>query len=79
MSTDQTRRARELAEAERLRDRLARIAEAHSKNVDSAGGSWGDCTECGWSWPCPTHAWATQDRDVLAPWSPIDDTEASDA
>ena len=67
------------AELDRQRDRLLRIAEAHHKNVDNAGGSWGDCNECGWSWPCPTHVWATTSRDVLAPWNPTDDEEADDA
>lgn len=55
--------------------RLSRIAEAHSKNVDSAGGSCGDCVECGWNWPCATYVWATEDRDGLAPWNPADDEE----
>lgn len=62
-----------MAEYDRMRDRLLRIAEAHSKNVDSAGGTWGDCAECGWSWPCPTNVWATTSRDVMAPWMPADD------
>jgi hypothetical protein len=40
-------------------DRLARIAETHSKQIDAHGGTWGDCNECGWTWPCPTYRWAT--------------------
>lgn len=70
--------ADERAANESYRDRLLRIGEAHSKSVDSAGGTWGDCSECGWSWPCPTHVWATQARDVLAPWNPSDDEETDD-
>lgn len=66
------------AERDQVRDRLGRIAESHSKNVDEAGGSWGDCTECGWIWPCPTYAWATEDRDALAPWNPMDDEVTTD-
>ncbi len=62
-------------DVQRLSAALARIAEAHSKAVDSAGGTWGDCVECGWAWPCPTHVWATTDRDPLAPWNPADDGE----
>jgi hypothetical protein len=59
-----------------LLDRLARIAEAHHKEVDAAGGTFGDCTECWWAWPCPTYAWATTDRDPVAdPWDPNDDTD----
>lgn len=57
------------------RDRLARIAEAHSKDVDGNGGTWGDCTECGHRWPCPTYSWATTDRDPLATWDPADDED----
>jgi hypothetical protein len=60
---------------ETARFRLARIAEMHRKNVDSAGGTYGDCTECSWNWPCPTYVWATTDRDALAPWDPNDDDE----
>jgi hypothetical protein len=59
-------------------DRLARIAEAHCKNVDESGGTWGDCNECGWSWPCPTYAWATTERDhILDPWNPSDDEQCA--
>lgn len=64
-----------MAEYDRRGVALDRIAEAHSKTIDASGGSWGDCTECGWSWPCPTHVWATTDRDVLAPWNPTDDED----
>lgn len=64
---------RVMAEYDRMRDRLLRIAEAHSKSVDSAGGTWCDCAECGWNWPCPTNVWATTSRDVMAPWIPADD------
>lgn len=54
--------------------RLDRIAEAHHKQVDESGGTYGDCNECGWSWPCPTYAWATTERDrALDPWDPSDD------
>ncbi len=51
-------------DVQRLSAALARIAEAHSGHV-------GYCVECGWAWPCPTHVWATTDRDALtAPWIP---------
>lgn len=55
--------------------RLARIAEAHSKNITAGGMTSGDCDECGYHWPCPTYAWATTDRDVLAAWDPMDDED----
>jgi hypothetical protein len=58
--------------------RLERIAGAHVKDVDAHGGTWGDCRECGRSWPCPTYAWATDpNRSALSCWDPSDDTEAS--
>lgn len=57
--------------------RLARIAEAHSKNVTSWGLTDGDCTECGRPHPCPTYVWATTDREALATWDPADDEEAT--
>ncbi|WP_319052656.1 hypothetical protein [Streptomyces europaeiscabiei] len=55
--------------------RLARIAEAHSKDVGEGGLTSGDCTECGHPHPCPTYTWATTDRDPLATWDPADDDE----
>lgn len=54
-------------------DRLSRIAQAHKKDVDSAGGTHGVCVECYQVYPCPTVVWATKDRDPLATWDPIDD------
>jgi hypothetical protein len=56
-------------------DRLARIAEAHSKNQTSGGMTDGYCDECAHAWPCPTNVWATTDRDTLATWDPADDEE----
>ncbi|MFJ3923050.1 hypothetical protein [Streptomyces sp. NPDC090022] len=53
--------------------RLARIAEAHSKDQAGHGMTSGHCTECGWSHPCPTYVWATTSRDELATWDPADD------
>lgn len=53
--------------------RLARIAEAHSKDAAAGGTTSGDCTECGHPWPCPTYTWATTDRSPLATWDPADD------
>lgn len=53
--------------------RLARIAEAHFKYVDAHGGTYGNCHECNWNWPCPTYVWATSERDVNATWDPKDD------
>ena len=58
------------------RARLDRIAEAHHKRIDAHGGTDGMCNECGWRWPCPTHVWATEDRDALACWDPRDDEDA---
>ncbi|MFI9598884.1 hypothetical protein ACIHCX_03215 [Streptomyces sp. NPDC052043] len=56
--------------------RLARIAEAHSKGVIN-GMTSGLCQECEHPHPCPTFAWATTDRDLLATWDPADDEVAS--
>jgi hypothetical protein len=65
-----------MTELERALARLARIAEQHGKAVDEHGGTSGYCTECNWSWPCPTRAWAVSDRDpVLDAWDPADDNE----
>lgn len=57
------------------RNRLARIAEAHSSDSAPSGLTSGNCTECGHHWPCPTYTWATTDRDPLATWDPNDDSE----
>lgn len=56
-------------------NRLARIAEAHSKSQTSGGMTDGYCDECAHAWPCPTNVWATTDRDTLATWDPADDDE----
>jgi hypothetical protein len=62
------------ADDESAVDRLAKIAEAHSKDVGPGGLTSGDCAECSWSWPCPTYVWATSDRDpVIDCWNPADD------
>ena len=53
--------------------RLARIAEAHTKDSGPGGLTSGACTECGRTWPCPTSVWAATDRDPLATWDPADD------
>lgn len=63
--------------AGRLEARLARIAEAHSKNVTGGGLTSGECNECSHSHPCPTYTWATASRDPLATWDPADDEEAA--
>ncbi|MER5482959.1 hypothetical protein ABT024_07045 [Streptomyces sp. NPDC002812] len=55
--------------------RLARIAEAHSKNLTVGGMTSGDCDECEQRWPCPTYVWATTDRDLIATWDPADDED----
>lgn len=60
-------------ELTRLQDRLDRIAEAHTKQVDRHGGTWGVCCECDHKWPCPTNVWATTDRDFLNCWDPADE------
>lgn len=55
-------------------DRLARIAQAHSK--ETVGGmTSGLCNECELPHPCPTYIWATTDRDPLATWDPADDDQ----
>jgi hypothetical protein len=59
-------------------DRLSRIAQAHSKDQAAAGSTSGECSECGHAWPCPTYAWATEERDPLAPWDPADDEPAAE-
>jgi hypothetical protein len=53
-------------------DRLARIAQAHSKDTVN-GMTSGLCNECERPWPCPTYTWATTERDPLATWDPADD------
>ncbi|RKN56746.1 hypothetical protein D7231_34615 [Streptomyces klenkii] len=63
--------------AERLETRLARIAEAHSKDAANGGLTSGACNECGQPHPCPTYVWATASRDPLATWDPRDDEEAA--
>jgi hypothetical protein len=55
--------------------RLARIAEAHSKDQAGHGMTSGNCNECNWSHPCPTYVWATTVRDLLATWDPADDED----
>lgn len=62
-------------------ERLSRIALAHQKAVDDAGGTWGECTECGWVWPCPTYWWATEPHivdPVLRTWDPKDEEVPDD-
>lgn len=41
-------------------DRLAKIAEMHFQGQVGGGMTTGECHECGWSWPCPTYRWATE-------------------
>ncbi|MFI7125949.1 hypothetical protein ACIBQ1_09665 [Nonomuraea sp. NPDC050153] len=55
------------------RERLGRIAEAHSKDTGPHGTTSGQCSECGWAHPCPTFVWATTERDGSATWDPRDD------
>lgn len=56
--------------------RLARIAEAHQKDVFEGGSTSGLCVDCEYVWPCPTYVWATTPRDLLATWDPEDDEPA---
>jgi hypothetical protein len=42
-----------------LRDRLARIADWHSRETGPAGTVGDFCNECGQKWPCETHRMAT--------------------
>lgn len=61
-----------------MRDRMAKIARMHHKGVDEQGGTWGDCTECGHHWPCPTYDWAreTSDRNpAFDAWDRNDDND----
>jgi len=59
---------------EPMAQRLARIAQAHTKHIDQHGGTTGECTECGETAPCPTWIWATTTvRDPNATWDPADD------
>lgn len=58
--------------------RLSRIAQAHRKDVDQGGGTFGFCVECYQHWDdkaggCPTKVWAMKGRDILATWDPADD------
>lgn len=55
------------------RERLGRIADAHSKDEGPHGMTYGHCVECGLPWECPTYVWATTSRDALATWDPADD------
>lgn len=65
-----------VAVARKLQGRLDRIAEAHAKYIDELGGTFGDCNECGHTWPCPSHQWATAERNpVIDCWDPIDDED----
>ncbi len=65
-----------------VRDLIHRAARAdkivgmHQKHVGPGGLTSGDCTECGYAWPCPTYEWAKPDstRDwVVDCWDPADD------
>lgn len=58
-------------------ERLSRIADAHHKDIGDHGVTSGVCIECGHSWPCPSHVWASTGRDPLAPWDPADDEPLS--
>lgn len=54
--------------------RLSRIAEAHTVVTGPAGLTSGLCSECNWTWPCPTYRWATEpDLDpIFNTWDPND-------
>lgn len=56
--------------------RLARIAEAHCKDVGEGGLTSGLCVECDQPHPCLTYIWATTDRDPLSTWDPADEDVA---
>jgi len=60
---------------------LNEIALHHQKRIDESGGTWGECCECDYPWPCPTYVWATDlSRDpLLAPWDPADDEDPDPA
>lgn len=62
-----------------IEQRMARIADWHQPNSEAGGMTTGQCREDAWSHPCPTHHWATTDRDVLKCWDPTDDAEAGEA
>lgn len=53
--------------------RLARIREAHSRERAAAmPGEY--CSECGWTWPCPTYVWTLEidGPSCDEPWNPAD-------
>lgn len=55
-------------------DRLARIADAHAREVLACGLFDDVCIECDRAWPCPTYVWATTERSpTFDPWDPADD------
>ncbi len=54
-------------------ERLARIAEAHSKHVVGGGLTSGLCVECSHVWPCPTWKWCKEEKDALGLWADEDD------
>jgi hypothetical protein len=60
------------------RERLGRIADAHSKDAGPHRTTSGLCVECGLCWPCPTYVWATTSRDTLSPWDPADDEQPAE-
>jgi hypothetical protein len=64
-------------ERNEARDRLERIAQAHTKSLAAGGMTDGTCTECGEADPCPTRVWATTKgrNPVLNTWDPADDPE----
>lgn len=65
-------------EVPQLRARLDRIADAHYKWVGPGGLTSGYCAECDLAHPCPTHVWASTDRDPLSTWDPEYDNENED-
>ncbi|MFE0472573.1 hypothetical protein ACFW2V_13260 [Streptomyces sp. NPDC058947] len=64
-------------ERNEARDRLERIAQAHTKSLTTGGMTDGTCIECGETDPCPTRVWATTEgrNPVLNTWDPADDSE----
>lgn len=54
--------------------RLARIREAHAREIADGGMVGEYCIECGWAWPCATYIWTLEldGPSCDEPWSPLD-------
>jgi hypothetical protein len=74
MITSRTTPAAELrAKLASAEKRLARIAEIHQDDLKGGDPTDSMCHECERPWPCRTHVWAAEERDVIVSWNPVDD------